>query len=101
MNRIAPESVEQYFMNWVQAIKQKYEREIIVIDGKTVQGHFKGREGTAYRECVSDGEPAGGARTVKTEEKSKGNEVSTIMVIPTLLKKLVLEGCIVIIDTVD
>jgi hypothetical protein len=35
---------------------------------------------------------------VKTEEKSKGNEVSTITAIPTLLEKVALEGCIVTID---
>jgi predicted transposase YbfD/YdcC len=35
---------------------------------------------------------------VKTEEKSKGNEVSTITAIPTLLEKVALEGCVVTID---
>ena len=57
ITRIAPEEIEGCFMRWVRAIKQDYEQEIIGIDGKTVGGQFKG--GT-YRECVGDGEPAGG-----------------------------------------
>jgi predicted transposase YbfD/YdcC len=36
---------------------------------------------------------------VKTEEKSKGNEVSPITAIPTLLEMIALKGCIVTIDT--
>jgi predicted transposase YbfD/YdcC len=35
---------------------------------------------------------------VKTDGKSKGNEVSTITAIPTLLEKVALEGYIVTID---
>ncbi|MDR3356922.1 MAG: hypothetical protein LBO04_07015 [Spirochaetaceae bacterium] len=35
---------------------------------------------------------------MKTEEKSKGNEVSTITAIPALSGKLALEGCIVTIN---
>jgi predicted transposase YbfD/YdcC len=38
---------------------------------------------------------------VKTEEKSKGNEVSTITAIPTLLEMIALKGCIVTIDAAD
>jgi predicted transposase YbfD/YdcC len=35
---------------------------------------------------------------VKTDEKSKGNEVAAITAIPTVLEKVALEGCMVTID---
>jgi predicted transposase YbfD/YdcC len=38
---------------------------------------------------------------VKTEEKSQGNEVSTITAILTLLEMIALKGCIVTIDAAD
>jgi predicted transposase YbfD/YdcC len=38
---------------------------------------------------------------VKTGETSKGNEVSTITAIPTLLEMIALEGCMVTIDAAD
>jgi predicted transposase YbfD/YdcC len=38
---------------------------------------------------------------VKTEEKSKGNEVSPITAIPTLLEMIALKDCIVTIDAAD
>jgi hypothetical protein len=40
-------------MNWVRAIKKEYEREITAIDGKTVSGHFKARNGGKALHIVS------------------------------------------------
>jgi hypothetical protein len=66
MNRIKPEEIECCFMNWVQAVKKDYEREIIAIDGKTVRGHFKGGGkpgvGREYRNGRHDGVPAQDSR---------------------------------------
>ena len=38
---------------------------------------------------------------VKTDEKSKGNEVSTITAIPELLGMITLKGAIITIDAAD
>jgi predicted transposase YbfD/YdcC len=38
---------------------------------------------------------------IKTEEKSKGNEVSIITAIPALLEMIALKGCIKTIDAAD
>jgi predicted transposase YbfD/YdcC len=93
MCRIAPEEIEECFMDWVRAIRRDYEREIIAIDGKTVRGHF--RSGAKALHIVSAWATENRLvfGQVKTEEKS--NEITAI---PTLLEKLALEGCIVTID---
>jgi hypothetical protein len=59
-------------MNWVQAVKKDYEREIIAIGGKTVRGH------PAYCECVGDGEPAG-IRTGEDGRKEQQNHGNTAL----------------------
>jgi hypothetical protein len=98
MGRIKPEEIEQCFMNWVRAIKKEYKREITAIDGKTVRGHFKARNGGKALHIVS-------ARAtgnwlvfgqVKTGEKS-----NKITAIPALSEKPVLTDCIVTIDAAD
>ena len=73
------------------------------IDGKTVRGSFNARQGSKAVRLVSAG--ATGNRLVfarvKTGEKSRGNEVSTITAIPALLEMTTLKGCIVTIDAAD
>jgi hypothetical protein len=90
--------LETCFMNRVRDIKQDIKREVVAVDGKTVRGHFKAGEGGKALHVVS----ARAAENrlvfgqVKTEEKSSG-----ITVIPVLLEKIALEGCIVTIDAAD
>jgi predicted transposase YbfD/YdcC len=93
MTRLDPEEIERCFMNWVRAIKQDYQREIIAIDGKTVRGHFKSGGKALHLVSAWATENRLVFGQVKTEEKS--NEITAI---PTLLEKLALEGCIVTID---
>ncbi|MDR3114611.1 MAG: ISAs1 family transposase, partial [Treponema sp.] len=99
-NRLNPVNIERCFMAWVRAIKQDKEREVVAIDGKTVRGSFNVRQGNKAIHLVSAW--ATGNRLVfaqvKTGEKSKGNEVSTITAIPALLEMIALKGCIVTID---
>jgi hypothetical protein len=87
----------------VRAIKREYEREVAdinsdAIDGKTVRGHFKAGGNAPHIVSAWATENRLVFGQVKTEEKSKGNEVSTITAIPALLEKVALEGCIVTID---
>ncbi|MDR3113997.1 MAG: ISAs1 family transposase [Treponema sp.] len=91
------------FYGWVRAIKQDREREVVAIDGKTIRGSFNARQGSKAIHLVSawatENRPV--FAQVKTEEKSKGNEVSTITAIPTLLEMIGLKGCMVTIDAAD
>jgi predicted transposase YbfD/YdcC len=91
---LKPRFIEDCFMNWVRAIKQSIQREIIAIDGKTARGTFNAETGKALH-LVSAWATANRLvfGQVKTDEKS--NEITAI---PTLLDKIALEGCIVSID---
>jgi predicted transposase YbfD/YdcC len=93
-NVLNPELIESCFMNWVRAIKQNTEREIIAIDGKTAKGSFNAETGKALH-IVSAWAAANRLvfGQVKTDDKS--NEITAI---PTLLDKIALQGCIVSID---
>jgi predicted transposase YbfD/YdcC len=95
MIRLRPEEVEHCFMNRVRAIRKDYEREIIAIDGKTVRGYFKAKEGGKALHVVSAWATENRLvfGQVKTDEKS--NEITAI---PALLEKVALAGCIVTID---
>jgi hypothetical protein len=104
-NRLDPREIERCFMAWVRAIKRDKEREIAdyksdAVDGKTVRGSFNTRQGSKAIHLVSAWATENRLvfAQVKTEEKSKGNEVSTITAIPTLLEMIALKGCIVTID---
>ena len=93
-NVLKPELIEACFMNWVRAIKQNVDREIIAIDGKTAKGSFNAETGKALH-IVSAWATANRLvfGQVKTDDKS--NEITAI---PVLLDKIALEGCIVSID---
>jgi predicted transposase YbfD/YdcC len=92
---LKPKAVEQCFMNWVRAVKNNYDREVIAIDGKTVRGSFNAQTGSKAIHLVSawatENKLVFGQ--VKTEDHS--NEITAI---PSLLDMLALEGCIVTID---
>ncbi|MDR2136497.1 MAG: ISAs1 family transposase [Treponema sp.] len=101
ISRIAPEEIEQCFINWVRAIKREYEREVAdvkseAIDGKTVRGHFKAGGNALHIVSAWATENRLVFGQVKTEEKS--NEITAI---PALLESLDISGCIVTIDAAD
>jgi hypothetical protein len=73
------------------------------IDGKTLRGSFTTRQGSTAIHLVSAWATENRLvfAPVKTEAKSKGNEVSTITAIPAWLEMIALKGCIVTIDAAD
>jgi predicted transposase YbfD/YdcC len=83
------------FCNWIQAVVQVFEDQIIALDGKTLRRSHDARLGKKAIHMVSAW--ASQNRVVlgqiKTEEKS--NEITAI---PELLKALEVKGCIVTID---
>ncbi len=93
--RLSPESLQDSFLSWIQAIAQLTEGEVIAIDGKTL-GHSDDREKKKgaiqmVSAWVTQNHLVLGQ--VKVDEKS--NEITAI---PKLLEILDLKGCIVTID---
>jgi len=93
--QLDPEAFQACFVNWMQAISQLGQGEIVPIDGKTLRRSHDRRAGKAAIHMVSAW--AASNRLVlgqlKTAEKS--NEITAI---PQLLRVLALKGCIVTLD---
>lgn len=93
--RLDPEQFQARFANWVQAVFQVTEGQVVAIDGKTARhSHDRGRGKEAIH-VVSAWATANhlvlGQQTVET----KSNEIEAI---PDLLRLLDVSGCIVTID---
>ena len=94
---INPEEFENSFMEWVQAINELTQGQVIAIDGKQLRGSQDSETGKAAIYMVSawatENQLVLGQR--KVDEKS--NEITAI---PKLLKLLEIAGCIVTIDAI-
>jgi predicted transposase YbfD/YdcC len=94
---IDPEEFEHSFMDWVQAINEMTQGQVIAIDGKQLRGSQDSESGKAAIYMVSawatENQLVLGQR--KVDEKS--NEITAI---PKLLKLLEITGCIVTIDAI-
>jgi predicted transposase YbfD/YdcC len=94
---INPEEFENSFMEWVQAINELTQGQVIAIDGKQLRGSQDSESGKAAIYMVSawavENQLVLGQR--KVDEKS--NEITAI---PKLLKLLEIAGCIVTIDAI-
>lgn len=92
---ISPVEFQRSFLNWIKAISESIEREVVVIDGKTSRRSYDKSKGKGAIHMVSAWATANRVvlGQVKTEDKS--NEIRAI---PELLDILALNGCIVTID---
>ena len=90
-----PQEFRQRFIDWVEAITELTEGQVVAIDGKRLRRSHDNRLGKAAIHMVSAWASANSLvlGQVKTDEKS--NEITTI---PELLRLLVIKGCIVTID---
>lgn len=93
--RLRPESVQQCFRNWVQAVFESSGGQLIAVDGKTLRGSYEreGKRGMIHMVSAwaSQNRIVLGQR--KVNEKS--NEITAI---PELLRVLDLAGAVVSID---
>lgn len=93
--RLRPEQVQQCFLNWVQAVFNISDGQLISLDGKTLRGSYQqgGKQGMIHMVSAwaSENRLVLGQR--KVNEKS--NEITAI---PELLKVLDLNGAVVSID---
>jgi predicted transposase YbfD/YdcC len=90
-----PEQFQRCFLNWVAAVSELTQREVVPIDGKRLRRSHDKRLGKAAIHMVSAwaSENKMVLGQLKTDEKS--NEITAI---PALLELLTLKGCIVTID---
>jgi predicted transposase YbfD/YdcC len=95
--RIAPEEFRGCFMEWVQAISQLTQGQVIAIDGKKLRGSGDRVNGCEAISLVSAWASANQLvlGQVKVEENS--NEITAI---PELLQMLDVSGCLVTIDVI-
>ena len=93
--RLRPKQVQQWFLNWVQAVFSITDGQLISLDGKTLRGSYDrgDKQGMIYMVSAwaSENRLVLGQR--KVSEKS--NEITAI---PELLKVLNLNGAVVTID---
>jgi predicted transposase YbfD/YdcC len=93
--RLRPEQLQQCFLNWVQAVFNITDGQLISLDGKTLRGSYDrgGKQGMIHMVSAwaSQNRLVLGQR--KVNEKS--NEITAI---PELLKVLNLNGAVVSID---
>lgn len=92
---IDPDAFKSCFLDWVQAICQLSNGEVIAIDGKTLRRSHDKSQGIPPIHMISAWACANGLviGQIKTDEKS--NEITAI---PELLKRLEIKGCTVTID---
>lgn len=94
---INPEEFEKSFMEWVQAIHELTQGQVIAIDGKQLRGSQDSAAGKHAIYMVSAW--ASESQLVLGQRKvdDKSNEITAI---PKLLKLLEISGCIVTIDAI-
>jgi len=93
--RLDPEAFQRSFINWVQALSELTEGQVIAVDGKTLRRSHDETLGKAAIHMVSAWATANHLVLGQLKVADKSNEITAI---PTLLQLLELNGCIVTLD---
>lgn len=94
-SRLDPDKFQSCFMDWVAAISQITQGEVIAVDGKTVRGSHDRANGKDAIHMVSAWASANHLVLGQIKVDDKSNEITAI---PELLEMLELSGCIITID---
>jgi len=94
---IDPEEFQTSFMEWVQAICELTQGQVIAIDGKQLRGSQDGYLGKNAIYMVSAWATANQLVLGQRKVDEKSNEITAI---PQLLKLLEIAGCIVTVDAI-
>jgi len=89
-----PAELEQHFLDWVSAIAQRTQGEVVAIDGKSLRGTGSG-DGKSLIHMVSAWASANNLVLGQRKTDAKSNEITAI---PELLRVLELSGTTVTID---
>lgn len=92
-----PEQFSRCFAQWVKAISEVTEGEVVAIDGKTLRGSFDRASSKAAITMVSAWASKTGLVLGQVKTDAESNEITAI---PKLLEILHLEGCLVTIDAI-
>jgi predicted transposase YbfD/YdcC len=93
--QLDPEQFQQSFINWVQAVSDILDGQVVAIDGKTLRRSHDHTLGKAAIHMVSAWAAANHLVLGQVKTEAKSNEITAI---PALLKMLAIKGCIVTID---
>jgi predicted transposase YbfD/YdcC len=94
---IDPEQFQTCFINWIQAVSQVLDAEVVAVDGKALRRSHDWRRGKAAIHMVSAWATANRLVLGQRKVDDKSNEITAI---PQLLRVLELAGCIVTIDAI-
>ena len=93
--RLDPEAFQRSFINWVQALSELIEGQVIAVDGKTLRRSHDAVLGKAAIHMVSAWATANHLVLGQLKVADKSNEITAV---PALLQLLELNGCIVTLD---
>ena len=91
---IDPKQFETCFLNWVKAVSDITEGEVVSIDGKTIRGS-RHNGGKSFVHMVSAWAHKNNLSLGQIKVGDKSNEITAI---PKLLNVLAIKGCVVTID---
>lgn len=94
-SQIDPEEFQTCFMNWVKALQEVTQGQVIGIDGKQMRGSQDQRNGKPAIHMVSAWAEKNHLVLGQRKVAEKSNEITAI---PELLRLLEIKGCIVTID---
>jgi predicted transposase YbfD/YdcC len=93
--RLRPEQLQQCFLNWVQAVFEMTDGQLIALDGKTLRGSYEGGNKQGMIHMVSAWAIQNRIVLGQRKVNEKSNEITAI---PELLRVLDLAGAVVSID---
>ena len=93
--RLDPQSLQQCFFSWVEAVREQTEGDVVAIDGKTLRRSGEAASGKMPIHMVSAWAAANGMVLGQMKTSEHSNEITAI---PALLELLKVKGCIVTID---
>jgi predicted transposase YbfD/YdcC len=95
LSGVSAKGLQECFLNWVKAVQQATDGQVVAIDGKRVRRSLDWGRGKKAIHMVSAWGSANGLVLGQLKTDAKSNEITAL---PQLLELLELKGCIVTLD---